>query len=161
MADEAAKLLAVYLNDHLAGSAGAIELVRRSAREHSGTELGRFMSELEGEIEADRATLKSVMDQVGARPDPLKLAVGWVAEKLGRLKLNGQLLGRSPLTPMIELEALVVGIHGKLVLWRALRECFGPSAFGFDLDELVARAERQEAAVERHRLEAARRAFVR
>ena len=40
------RYLAVYLNDHLAGSTAIVELVRRAAREHEGTELGGFLARL-------------------------------------------------------------------------------------------------------------------
>ena len=37
----------------------------------------------------------------------------WTAEELERLKLNGQLAGYSPLSRLVELEGLAVGIEGK------------------------------------------------
>ena len=51
---DAGRYLAVYLNDHLAGSTAVIELVRRAAREHAGTELGGFLVMLQAEIARDR-----------------------------------------------------------------------------------------------------------
>jgi hypothetical protein len=159
MADSGRDRLGIYLNDHLAGSTAGLDLARRAAGEHPG-ELGRFLSTLADEIAEDRATLEQLIERVGAEPDPLKVAVAWVAEKLGRLKPNGSLFGRSPLTPLIELEALVLGIHGKLALWRALRASEGPHAYDLDVDALIIRAERQEAAVEAFRLQAARDAFA-
>jgi hypothetical protein len=110
------EFLAIYLNDHLAGSVGAIEMARRAAREHAGTELGAFFSRLAGEIEADHQALRRVMAAAGARPQHAKLALAWLGEKAGRLKLNGRVLRRSPLSPFVELEALEVGIYGKQLL---------------------------------------------
>jgi hypothetical protein len=149
------EFLAIYLNDHLAGSTGAVELARRAAREHAGTELGAFFSRLAGEIEADRQALRRVLAAAGARPQHAKLALAWLGEKAGRLKLNGRLLRRSPLSPFVELEALEVGIYGKQLLWQALREQRPPGAAAVDLDELIARAERQRGDVQRYRLVAA------
>jgi hypothetical protein len=133
--------------------------VRRAAREHAASPLGDFLSELAGEIETDRMTLREVMKSVGARPHRVKLAVAWAMEKAARLKFNGRLLRRSALSTFIELETLALGIQGKRALWAALlaadllqRE---------RLEELIARAEAQHAAVERHRLEAGRRALGR
>ena len=57
------------------------------------------------------------MDQLGVTPNPAKQAVAWAGEKAGRLKLNGELRGTSPLTPFVELEALSLGIEGKRLLW--------------------------------------------
>jgi hypothetical protein len=149
------ELLTTYLNDHLAGSMGAIELVRRAAREHEGTELGAFLSRLAREIEEDRQALRRVMAAAGAGTQHEKLVLAWVAEKVGRLKLNERLLHRSPLSPFIELETLEVGIYGKQLLWQALREHRPPGSEAVDPDELIARAERQRAEIEEHRLVAA------
>ena len=35
--------LAIYLNDHLAGSTAGVELARRTAHENDGSELGAFL----------------------------------------------------------------------------------------------------------------------
>jgi hypothetical protein len=155
------KYLATYLNDHLAGATGGHELAKRAARENDGSELGTFLSGLATEIEEDRATLQAVMDDLGVKTDRLKVAAGWAAEKAGRLKPNGQLLGYSPLSPLVELEALLIGITGKLGLWRALAEV--AADVGLErprFDELAARAERQRQDVEARRLEVARRALT-
>jgi hypothetical protein len=148
------RYLAVYLNDHLAGSTTAIELSRRAVRQYEGTELGAFFAELEREIEADRDTLKAFMKANGVEPQRVKLAAAWAAEKAARLKFNGALLRRSPLTPFVELETLAVGIFGKLLLWRALRAQPADDATAAQMDELITRAERQHDAVERRRVEA-------
>jgi hypothetical protein len=144
----------VYLNDHLAGSTAVIEPVRRAAREHEGTELGGFLTRLGVEISQDRQALRRVMDAAGARPDVLKMLAARAAEKVGRLKLNGRLTGRSPLSPFIELEAVEVGIYGKLLLWQVLRDRHPAGAGAVDLGELIGRAERQLGEVERHRRDA-------
>ena len=44
------RYLAVDLNDHLAGSTAVIELVRRAAREHEGTDLAAELFVLDGPI---------------------------------------------------------------------------------------------------------------
>ena len=157
----ASKYLATYLNDHLAGATAGVELVRRAARENEGSELGAFLSELAAQIEADREALEAIMGELGVKPDRAKVAAGWTAEKVGRLKPNAQLRGYSPLSPLVELEGLLVGIHGKLAMWRALAEI--ADALGLDrvrLQELAARAEGQQADVERNRIDVARRALT-
>jgi len=152
--------LSIYLNDHLMGSTVAVELAERGAGEYEGTELGAFLAGLKVEIEADRQALREIMDAAGAKPNQLKQVVGWAAEKAGRLKLNGELLGRSPLSPLVELEGLETGIAGKEALWRALQAAPGVPTAGHDLNELIARAEDQQARVEQHRLAAARTALT-
>ena len=146
---------AVYLNDHLAGSTFAVELARRAAGEYDGTELGAFLARLAREIAEDRQALRRVMAAAGARPDAAKCTLAWVAEKVGRLKLNGRLLSRSPLSPLLELEALEVGIYGKRLLWEGLREQHVLGSTAVDLDELVDRARRQLDEVEGHRMRVA------
>lgn len=155
------KYLATYLNDHLMGSTVGTELVRRAAGENEGSELGDFLKDLAREIEDDRETLLALMAELGVKPDQLKVAAGWTAEKLGRLKPNAQLRGYSPLSPLVELEGLLIGIEGKLAMWQALAEV--AEDLGLDrarFGELGARAARQQADVERHRLAAARRGLT-
>lgn len=150
----AGRYLAVYLNDHLAGSTGIVELVRRAAREHAGTDLGAFLTRLGREIAEDRRALRGLMRATGTRPQVAKVAAAWAAEKAGRLKLNGRLLKQSPLSPLVELEAIETGVYGKLLLWQALRDRRPPGSAAIDLDELIARARGQLSDVERHRLAA-------
>ncbi len=159
MAEHGQRFLAIYLNDHLAGSTTGIELVRRAVGQYEGTELGAFFAEIGAEIEEDRDTLKAIMASNGVEPQRIKVAAAWAAEKAGRLKFNGALLRRSPLTPVVELEMLAVGIHGKSLLWRVLRAQPPDDATAARLDELIARAERQQEAVERKRVEHGRRAL--
>jgi hypothetical protein len=157
----ASKYLATYLNDHLAGSTGGLALARRAASENQGTELGAFLSELSEEIAADRETLKDIMGALGVGADHMKIVAARTFELVGRLKPNAQLRGYSPLSPLVELETLKLGIQGKLALWRALGEVAGtPPLDAERLNDLAARAERQAADVEARRLEVAREALA-
>jgi hypothetical protein len=156
------KYLPIYLNDHLMGSTTGIELVRRIAHEHRGTDLGTFADGLAAEIEEDRDALLEIMERLRASRDQAKVALGWVSEKAARLKPNGELRGTSPLTPLVELESLSLGIEGKRSLWLALAEA-GPVAdlIGRDrLAQLEARAGDQRERVEVHRRAAVHRAFT-
>ena len=143
------------------GATLGVELVRRAAGENEGSELGAFLSGLAGEIDEDRDTLLAIMSELGVKPDRLKVAAGWTGEKVGRLKPNAQLRGYSPLSPLVELEGLLIGIQGKLAMWSVLTDV--AQELGLDrarLDALAARAERQQADVERHRREVGRRALT-
>jgi hypothetical protein len=155
------KLLGIYLNDHLAGSTAGIELVRRACTANQGSELGRFLAELTMQIESDRRTLQRIMDDLGVRRDHAKVAGGWMLEKAGRLKLNGQLRGYSPLSRLVELEGLALGVTGKLAVWKALRLLADdePALDAAELDRLVDSAEEQQRGLEEHRLAAARGAL--
>ena len=54
-----------YLNDHLAGSISALELIAHWEHVHKGEPLGRFFAETEREIKADQDTLRDVMRSLG------------------------------------------------------------------------------------------------
>ncbi len=155
-------LLAIYLNDHLAASTGALALARRSARSNRGTVYGDFLAQLVGEIEEDRASLLEIMRSLEVRRDELKVVAGWAAEKAGRLKLNGRLLGYSPYSRVVELEVLLLGVRGKLALWQALAqiEAAEPRLDGKALRKLATRAERQLELIESNRRRAAADAFI-
>jgi hypothetical protein len=147
-------LLAIYLNDHLGGATVGVELARRARASQAGTELGAFLDRLTAEIEADRAALVRLMEHFGVRKDPVKQGVAWVAEKAGRLKPNGQITGRSPLSTLIELEGLHVGISGKLSMWEVLEPALGPEVAGINLATMAERARRQLEELGQRRIEA-------
>lgn len=149
------RYVAIYLNDHLAGATLGVELVRRAVREHGETELGPFLRELAYEIESDYAALRSLMRDLAVREQRAKAAAAWTAEKLGRLKPNGHVVRRSPLTPLVELEGLRLGVLGKRMLWDALAEMPLPDDVRARVDVLAARADRQLERIEAYRLRAA------
>jgi hypothetical protein len=146
-------LIAIYLNDHLAGATVGAELARRAAGNNRGSPYGQFLEELATEIRADRESLLAIMRSLRVRVDRVKVSAAWAAEKLGRLKLNGQLLGYSPLSRLVELEALTLGVSGKLAMWRALDqlEAERPELSKATLQVLIARAQRQLESLETHR----------
>ena len=142
---EGQKFLEIYLQDHYAGSTGGLEMAKRTAKANGGTEFGGPLTRLAGEIGEDRDALKRIMARLDVTPAPIKATLAWGAEKAGRLKPNGQIRGYSPLGRLVEIEALVTGVSGKLSLWRALRQA-APSRPGLDaaqLGELEGRAEDQ------------------
>jgi hypothetical protein len=154
------RLLATYLNDHLALSTVELELVGRARGSNDGSELGDFLARLAAELEADRKALEDVMEAVGAGKDRLKLGGAWAGEKVGRLKLNGRWRGYSPLSRVVELEGLQMVGASKASLWRMLRELLDPRLSPFDFDALIVRAERQHDELEQRRLEAGRIALA-
>jgi hypothetical protein len=149
------ELLGIYLNDHLAGSAGGVETARRARGSNQGTEFGAPLAALCAEIESDRETLEAVMKELGVARSRIKPAIGWLGEKLGRLKPNGQLRGYSPLSRVLELEFLLLGITGKLRLWALLAELVG-DRLDTDFVALAERADGQRAKVEDLQAKAAR-----
>lgn len=154
-----ARLLAIYLNDHLAGASGGAALARRARDNDPGGGSGTTLAEVCAEIEADRKTLLAVMGELGVSRDPIKPVIARLGEKLGRLKPNGRVRGYSPLSRLVELEMLHLGIAGKRDLWAALEATLSERLSRFDLPELIARAERQREQIERLRRAAAEAAF--
>jgi hypothetical protein len=154
------RLLAIYLNDHLAGAALGVELARRLRSSNRGDpEFGEPLARICAEIEADRETLTQLTERLNVARNPVKPALARLAERLGRLKPNGRLRGYSPLSRVLELEILSSGIGGKMQLWNALEQSFGERLDGFDFHALAERADRQGQEVEDLHLAATTRAF--
>jgi len=152
--------LATYLNDHLGGSTGGLELVKRASRSNGGNEYGPVLAELVREIEEDRNALLELMAELDVGRDRVKVLAGWAGEKAGRLKPNGSLVSYSPLSRLIEIEGLVIGVTGKLSLWENLREILGDRVGGVDLVELAERARSQRARLDALRAAAAPEALA-
>jgi len=152
-------LLITYLNDHLAGSVAALELLDllRKKNGPDQDELGRLRSE----IEEDQRVLRQIIERLGGRESQLRKAAAWLAEKLGRAKLQIDDEGHGELRSLEALEALELGIQGKLALWRALEAVAAarPELGALEFRALERRAEEQFARVDRLRLQAARAAF--
>jgi len=137
-----------------------VELAKRSADSNSDWAHGAEIAEIRDEIAADQETLERIMDHLDVSPSKIKDGLGWTAEKLGRLKPNNFLLSQSPLSRVIELEGLVVGVTGKAALWEALTTAVGETVAGVDLNELALRAESQRSRLESLRRTAAAEAFA-
>ena len=155
-------LLAIYLNDHLAGSTAGLELARRARSSNAGTPVGDFLARLVVEIEEDRDALERIMESLDVGPDRVKVAAAWASEKAGRLKLNGRLTSYSPLSRLVELEGLLVGVWGKRGAWLALLE-IAPREPRLDeeqLRQLVVRADAQLDGLREHHAEAAAEALT-
>ncbi len=151
--------LRIYLNDHLAGATFGRALVRRAARENPDGELGLFLTGLRREIEDDLETLQRVMRCVRAPANSAKRLAAALAERAGRLKLNGSLRDYSDLSRLIELDGLATGTMGKQALWRALDDLNDHRLTSFDFAGLADRAVQQHDSVERHRRIVAARAL--
>jgi hypothetical protein len=154
-------LLGIYLNDHLAGATGGMELARRAAAASRGGKAGDELRRFAADVAADRAALLDIMAALGVPVRAYKVCAGWIGEKAGRLKLNGRLLSRSPLSSLEELELLRLGVSGKAAGWRTLRLLADadPRLDRGRLDELLARADVQLGLLEDLRVRAARAAL--
>ena len=149
--------LATYLNDHLAGSVGAIEMIDHLIETDEDKSIAQFCKELREKITADQDELREMMRALGIKESSVRKAGAWVAEKLGRAKL-GLEGGKGDPGLFLALEALVLGIQGKEVLWRALAtvQKSWPQLQRFDFARLQKRAIEQAKRADAKRLEAAR-----
>jgi hypothetical protein len=153
------KLLAIYLNDHLAMATGGVEFARRMARENRGTKMEADLQRLADQVAEDREALVTLMGRMSIAQSSVKVAAGWVGEKIGRLKPSGRLIAYSPLSRLLELEAMSAALEMKRLLWEELRT-LDVRLEGVDLEALVRRAEDQRKMVDRHRPDAAKLAFA-
>jgi hypothetical protein len=150
-------LLGIYLNDHLAGATAGTELARRIAASHGRSAVGGPLHQLAAEVAQDRAALQDIMGALGVPVRGYKVYAAWVGEKAGRLKFNGHLLTKSPLSYLEELEMMRLGVEGKAAGWRTLRVLAGSDKRldAARLDDLIARAQRQSDVLEELRVGAA------
>ncbi|MDX6283122.1 MAG: hypothetical protein QOH03_4193 [Kribbellaceae bacterium] len=157
MIDEAR--LATYLQDHYAGSSAGIELFKRAADQQTDPVVRTALAKMVQEVEEERTALERYLAAVGAKPDQLKNAGAWMAEKLARLKPNGELLRRSPLSDLIELEALRVAVEGKAAGFRLLRSLADeePHFDAAELDSLLSQVAQQIEDLEALRMTTAQR----
>ena len=150
--------LHTYLNDHLAGSVAAIELLDDLIEHHSEDRFAKTFRDWRDEIQADQETLRNLIRKLGAEESAMRKAGAWVAEKFSRIKV-GDVDESAGL--LQALEALALGITGKRLLWRSLAAIAAnfPALQGTDFSELEKRAQDQFERVETLRIQMAREAF--
>lgn len=156
------QFLGLYLRDHLAGATTGVALAQRYRRSNQGTPFGRAAEQLDNEIDADRHSLVDIMGSLNVPESQVKVALGKAAELVGRLKMNGQLTGYSPLSRVFELEGLAGAIASKRSLWMALRNIAPayPQLATDQLDHLIERANSQLDVVHTEHDRAARGTFT-
>ena len=150
--------LRLYLNDHLAGSVAAIEMVDNLIRPNPEDRFGKFFRDLRNEIHADQEKLRDLIQKVGAEESAIRKAGAWLVEKLGRAKFGDT--GDS-VELLQAVEGLALGITGKRLLWRSLEAIAPnfPALQGTDFNALENRAQDQFARVEALRMDMTREAF--
>jgi hypothetical protein len=160
---ESDRHLDVYLNDHLAGSAVGLRLIRRSRDRFTDSSFASVLARLADEFEEDRHSLEQVMSAVGATKNPVKEAVAAGAEIMMRVKNAAPVVGAGSdaVADFENIEVLELGVECKRLLWRALqRVAHGDERLrSIDLDSLERRADHQREALEGIRLELAGKAL--
>ncbi|MDQ2654540.1 MAG: hypothetical protein M3Z20_16030 [Chloroflexota bacterium] len=151
---QANERLAIYLNDHLAGSVIALEMLEDLADEPE-------LAEMRREIQADREVLERLLSRTGAEISQPRQAAAWLTEKLGDVKLYLDDPDQGALRRLEMLETIAMGIFGKESLWAGLQEAMAvnPLLQNEDYPALRLRARQQRERIERLRLAAAKAAF--
>jgi hypothetical protein len=134
------RVIRIHMGDHLTVMRGARRLVGRMVDSGRHGHATQVLERVGHELDAGSLTLGAFLRQLGASPPRSKLLAATVAELVGRAKLNGRLSGRSPLSDLLELEALGAALALTGAGWRSLRRA------GIASDEIV-----------RHHLEACER----
>lgn len=153
------KELASYLNDHLAGSVGALDLLGHWAKLHEGKSLGRFFMDIKVEVRADQEKLRQAMRSLRVEESSVRKAGAWLTEKAGRARV--MIAGDEPrsLGLVLTFEGLIIGITGKKLMWRTLAAANLAQLNGYDFNELQRRAEQQIERIEAERIRAILEAF--
>lgn len=153
--------LGVYLNDHLAGSVIALELLEQLQDDARGSQDAATLANLRTEIAADRQTLETLIHQLEIEFSQPRQALAWVTEKLGQVKLRVDDPSHGALRRLEALETVAIGLAGKRALWRALEAVAAgyPALYGMDFPLLLRRADEQFDIGEGLRLKAARDAL--
>jgi hypothetical protein len=161
--------LTAYLNDHLAGSVAALELIDDLTNASEDASLKQFLTELKRDIVSDQKVLEQLIDSADEKQSVGRKAAAWLSEKAARakFKIAGEDFGGLGLVQALEMLAL--GIRGKELLWRSFSQSGDtapsdarpPEAWQgrIDLAKLQQRAREQQQRVEERRLEAAKAAF--
>jgi len=154
------KELDSYLNDHLAGSISALELIGHWVEVCKGERLGSFFVEIEREIKADQDALRDVMRTLGVEESKVRQAGAWAAEKVGRARLI--IAGDEPgsLGLVLTLEGLIMGVTAKKLMWASLAAAKLPVLNSYNFEELQHRAEQQIERMDAERISAAREVFA-
>lgn len=154
-------VLAVYVRNHLAAARGGAAMFRRVADTAHGTTAGPEIAGLATEVAEDRQTLLEIAATLGISENkPFSLAAR-VGERIGRLKPNGAVIRRSPLTDVIESEGMLDAVVAKLAGWEALL-CAPDARIGpvrARLEELRTRALDQRSRLDVLHRDAAARVF--
>jgi hypothetical protein len=149
-----------YLNDHLAGSISALEVIDHWAETQKSEPLGSLFVQTETEVKADQETLRGIMRNLGVEESKVRKAGAWAAEKVDRARLI--IAGNEPgsLGLVLTLEGLIMGITAKKLMWAALTAAKLPPLNTYDFEQLQRRAEQQVAHIEAERVAAVRQAFA-
>lgn len=113
-------LLELYLNDHLTGATAGLSRAQHMVRANADLPIHAGLRQLAQELAEEHDRLRRLIHELGLTQKSYRQLPAKVGEVLGRLKLNGRLLRRSPMTPILEVELLRGAVNTKAGLWELL-----------------------------------------
>lgn len=133
--------LTIYLRNHAAAADAGLDLFRRAAASQRDRPHGAELAVLRDEVDQDRRTYRLLLHAVRAPHDLVQSVALRLGERVGRLKPNGHVLRRAPLSDLIEVEAMLDAVRAKAAGWLALSTVTDPPWAGqVDIEELLGRA---------------------
>lgn len=112
--------LSIYLNDHLAMMTSENELALRCSDNNEDSSLGEYLKQYANEQAEQANVIRQMIVAADAEESSFKQAVGWLAEKAGRLKPNGGGSSYTQLARLLELEGLLFFANARLTMWKTL-----------------------------------------
>jgi hypothetical protein len=151
-----------YLNDHLAGSEGALILIQDLADRQEEESEKQFFLEIKSKVAGDQTVLKSLLENAGLEKSALLQIAGSVTARAGRIKLMWEGMECGKLGMFEALEMLALGIQGKRLLWVVLGEIapYFPEWKGVNFADLELEAIAQRDSVEERRVATGREALA-
>lgn len=120
--------LRIYLSERIAMLRAGRRLADRMGRAATEPGMGTLLAQASAALRDDERTFTSFLRQVGAAPPRLRIAAAVAGERLGVLKLNGRLAGRSPLSDLQELDAALALLDLTAGAWAAIDDAGVASA---------------------------------
>jgi nucleoside-diphosphate-sugar epimerase len=155
-------LFGLYLSDHFTGATFGLERMERIVTAYRDTPFHGELAEVAEQIRAERELYRSLLDALDVPRRRPRQVAAWVGERVGRLKLNGRLVERSPMSAVLEAELMRSAILGKIGGWQTLEE--HAAELGLDPEqfhELIGTARDQIAMFDRFHAYVRERAFRR
>ncbi|MBE1877700.1 NAD-dependent epimerase/dehydratase family protein [Myceligenerans pegani] len=154
------RLLGLYLSDHFTGATAGLERMEFMAGTYRDTPFHAELAEATEQLRAERELYRDLLDRLHVPRRPHRQAAAWIGERAGRLKFNGRITRRSPMSAAFDTEFMRAAVVAKVGGWRTLRR--HADEMGLDprqLDELIDRAHGQLDMLERFHGYARERAF--
>lgn len=120
-------MLGTYLQNHEALARAGSDAFRRAADHQADTAHGPLLRQLSDDVAADHALLRGLLDRLEVGPHPALSVMARAGDRLAGHRPDGQLLSRSPLADLNELEDLLAAMRMRVAGLDALTATDGRS----------------------------------